>query len=388
MIKKILFFSLFIIATDSFAQAINPPEDIKTPTATSLGIYGDVPVSPYTGTTNIEVPLYSLKSLGDNLEISLNYNSSGIQVNSVPGWVGQNWSLNAGGVITRTVRGEHDYRYQVRNFSMDGRKLILKGYYYCYNKLNTNNWSNTTNLKNLASEARNYTSSNDYYEMDLEPDIFTFNFLGMHGKFFLGNDGNYKIQSDTNLKVIIEEGDLRTTSFNGYAALPKDIGKITLIDDKGIKYVFGKTPSETEYARPFYISDFAYHYINTGSYVRPNAWYLSEVIDLNGNVIYSFTYERGELNATFYPDHHYYQGSCYEYDKYQQQLVVKDGTLKSFYNGTLQFPIYLKEIETFEGNRVIFNSVNHSITPYLASDPHLSRNSLSNLPTSRGFELS
>ena len=102
--KKILLLLILFSYKVSFSQLVNPPADIKSPTASSLGKYGDIPVSHYNGTTNINIPLYSLNEEGIPLDISLSYDSGGIRVNSVAGWVGQNWTLNAGGVVTRTKR--------------------------------------------------------------------------------------------------------------------------------------------------------------------------------------------------------------------------------------------------------------------------------------------
>ena len=105
MNKAKLFSLLCLFMLKAIGQNVKPPVDIKSPTAASLGKYGDVGVSYYTGTVNIGAPLYTIEEGGIPLNIGLQYDSGGIRVNQVPGWVGQNWSLNAGGVIVRTMRG-------------------------------------------------------------------------------------------------------------------------------------------------------------------------------------------------------------------------------------------------------------------------------------------
>ena len=77
---------------------ITPP----SPNAASLGQYGDIPVSYYTGVPNISIPLYTINSGEIKLPISLSYHSSGIKVTQEASWVGLGWALNAGGVITRS----------------------------------------------------------------------------------------------------------------------------------------------------------------------------------------------------------------------------------------------------------------------------------------------
>lgn len=51
----------------------------------------------YTGTVNINIPLQKLKEDDLTLDVSLNYDATGVIVNSVSGSVGQNWNLNVGG---------------------------------------------------------------------------------------------------------------------------------------------------------------------------------------------------------------------------------------------------------------------------------------------------
>jgi hypothetical protein len=87
-----------------------PRTVFPSPTASALAKYADIPVSLYTGTANISVPLYELKSKTLSLPISLSYHSGGIKVQEAGGWVGMGWSLNSGGVITRTVRGLRYYK--------------------------------------------------------------------------------------------------------------------------------------------------------------------------------------------------------------------------------------------------------------------------------------
>ena len=64
-------------------------------------------------------------------------------------------------------------------------------------------------MKQLVEQSKtNFQDTNSYANMDLEPDIFNFNFMGMTGSFFLGQDGEWKVQSDNaNLKITIQESD-------------------------------------------------------------------------------------------------------------------------------------------------------------------------------------
>jgi hypothetical protein len=98
-------FIFFYIVIGQTNQRIIPP----SPNAASLGQFGDIPVSYYSGIPEITIPIYTIKCGCITLPISLNYHASGIKVAQESGWVGLGWSLFAGGVITRTVCGYDDF---------------------------------------------------------------------------------------------------------------------------------------------------------------------------------------------------------------------------------------------------------------------------------------
>ena len=82
-----------------------------SPQAAAMTRYADYPVSYCLGQADISIPLYEVKSRSLSLPISLSYNSSGVRVDDISGTAGLNWSLEAGGVITRTISGLPDEYY-------------------------------------------------------------------------------------------------------------------------------------------------------------------------------------------------------------------------------------------------------------------------------------
>lgn len=113
----LIFFSL--INALSFSQGlpiITPPP----PNAAALAQYADTPISNYTGVPNISIPLFNLESGKIKPPITLSYHSSGIKVAQEASFIGLGWTLNAGGLITRQVRGLDDFG------SSNGYGLILK----------------------------------------------------------------------------------------------------------------------------------------------------------------------------------------------------------------------------------------------------------------------
>ncbi|MBC9930407.1 hypothetical protein [Chitinophaga qingshengii] len=85
------------------SYAVPPP-----PNAAALARYGEIPVSQYTGIPSIEIPLFTAGSGQLKIPLSLSYHAGGIRVDEMASRTGLGWTLNAGGCVTRTVRGIPD----------------------------------------------------------------------------------------------------------------------------------------------------------------------------------------------------------------------------------------------------------------------------------------
>src|SRR5579871_4530800 len=68
--------------TDFKAKSVVPP----SPEAADLGRYGNVPVSLFTGTPKVSIPIYELKGSSLSMPISLSYNSSGYKPQDIATW--------------------------------------------------------------------------------------------------------------------------------------------------------------------------------------------------------------------------------------------------------------------------------------------------------------
>jgi YD repeat-containing protein len=357
-----------------FSQTINPPTDIKSPNTANLGHYGDVPVNLYNGTTNVNVPLYSFNEGGVPLDVSLSYDSSGVRVNSTASWVGQNWSLNAGGVITRSIRGEKDLKFRQLYRPERNITYFQQGFKNVGWRLNTTDWATTSNLANLVNESDAWTRSNDYYDMDLEPDIFIFNFMGISGKFFLGNDGQWKVQSNQNLRIEVTERLTPTFSSIASNTSSNDVGQITITDSYGVQYIFGKTDEHIEYSNP--INSWApsgggFDYYKEADEL-PNAWYLSEVRDHNNLLLYEFEYERGSKIVHMYRKHSFTKGGCMQPRDDGSWFVYSTTSNEGGkMDGSIIFPVYLKEIKASGGKKIVFNSSELITQPYDINEPGL-----------------
>lgn len=357
------FFILSLLYLSLHINAQIPSFDIPSPNAAELGSYGDVPVSYYTGKADINIPLYSLTIRDVSLPITLNYNASGILINKLPGWLGDNWSLSAGGLITRVVQGDYDelvYPEEVQARFASGRRYNYFQSYQTLNRLINNPNNNYQELRDTVLCQRN----------DLAPDLFYFNFLGKTGRFFLGNDGQWKVDSEANLEVIFDITDENNyidpfiinypSPYDNYHQ-PKTIKGFVIRDELGIQYHFGEESSCIEYSVPFFRQ-------GDREFVIPwtaNSWYLKSIIDRNGNTLYSFEYERGKYVAQLYNNgiqnswvcHKNNNGNYYTINGNGPNNYTGNNSGWDFpFDGVLNSPIYLKTITARDGTVLRFYS--------------------------------
>lgn len=200
MFKKcIILFALclpsLILAQSSIDAATNviPP----SPEAASLGKFIDMPVNTYTGLPKIEIPLYELKSYQLSLPISLSYHASGLKVEEIASSVGAGWALNAGGLVSRTIRGLNDEHHQ--GYFSTGK---LNGVFEVPPFFDDTHPSGMDQNYIFANTALNCEGSpgspTDEYAniffasrggLDLEPDLFFFQLPdGQSGKFVYDRD--------------------------------------------------------------------------------------------------------------------------------------------------------------------------------------------------------
>jgi hypothetical protein len=248
--NKKLFSLAFILcfAIHSFGQidpstALSMPNIIPpSPEAAELGKYGQIPVDLSSGIPSIDIPIYMIKTPRFQLPISLSYHASGVKVDEIAPWTGLGWSLNAGGLITRTVVGLNDDDYY--------------GYLY-YNIPQPGDLQTPT--------ANQYMDGVIRGQRDSEPDNFYYNFTGHSGKFFIG-DNKKPIQVPiTPIQIQMPDSTAQPT--------------IQIKDEHGNLYIFG-----------------TYEYVTTGSHPTSithyciSSWYLSQMISADHSDTVKFNY--------------------------------------------------------------------------------------------------
>src|SRR6266487_3514614 len=227
---------------------------VPSPTAASLGKFGDVPVSLYTGVPDISIPLFTAKGRTLELPIVLRYHAGGVKVEEIGGWAGIGWTLEAGGTITRTVRGLVD-EY--------GAGYYTTGYAF----YDGANWPNPTNFT-ILDQIRNE-------QLDGEPDRFFFDIAGRSGQFVMGPTGPYPSLQE-----------VRTIPYQNVRIEPtiSSAGAITrfvITTEDGTRYTLDSMETSTDWSTGLEDSR---HWGE--SYA--SSWFLTEIRSPGGDVINLF----------------------------------------------------------------------------------------------------
>ncbi|WP_452597216.1 hypothetical protein [Pontimicrobium sp. MEBiC01747] len=251
---------IMVLSTNTLLSQELPDYILPSPQAYQITKYGDIPVNETAGKISPSIPLYNYKVGGLNLPITLSYGGSGVRVSDLPTWTGNNWSLNAGGVITRVVKDLPDETSMPRFFydEQDLQTLItyITVYYTCYDQnmleqfFGLNNFNQNCDNNNppiidflsgyyLDVVTRELITKPDNY--DTEADVFNFSFGGYSGSFALdvkitGHQNGIAIKEVTPI-VIKNEHDLKIEVLGDFNENSNIEFVITTAD--GVKYYFG-----------------------------------------------------------------------------------------------------------------------------------------------------
>lgn len=267
------------------------------PDASALGRFGECPVSLYTGKANITIPLFDLQVSNFKMPINLTYNTSGNRIGDIASWVGMGWTLNAGGVITRAVKGMRD-EFIENGFNSHAGQMVQD-----YFSDGICDWPNS-NSNPDEIWALMQISEGVY---DGEPDEYYFNFNNYSGKFIIDKDQHEKL-IPLDGQIQISHNTINETRI-GY---PNHIVEFIITTPDGVKYYFGgsardETVSEHTVVRLDDIDNFT----NTSSKYpsslytgnvpekvveKPyfNSWYLYriELPNAKGNISLSYETDR------------------------------------------------------------------------------------------------
>ncbi len=235
---------------DNFQKMVDilPP----APNASAIIKHSAIQVNKNTGSPAINIPLFTVKGNKLSANMSIGYSSTGIKVDEIASRVGIGWSLQAGGVITRTVRGWPD----------ENSTRIAPPTTIGYN----------CGTFNFCDKIVTSTTGGSF---DAEPDLFNFSMNGISGSFILDENMDPMVIPAEKYKV---EKNFSGTTWNF---------KITTTD--GVMYYFGGTGATEKSKRQN----------NCGrefTAYMPTAWYLTKIEHPTGETI-NFTYTA--INYTY-----------------------------------------------------------------------------------------
>jgi YD repeat-containing protein len=213
-----------------------------------------VSVNNFTGVPAIGVPLYSYAhKSGIGISVSLDYFAGGIKTEESPSPAGIGWNINAGGMITRTVRGIAD--------DCPGR-----GFFY------------TPAIKNDPRD-----STYKYYrgELDGEQDVFQFNFNGRSGKFYIGKDSQCIISPLTKMKIKFTK--TVADPINSSGILSGSINQFVITAEDGVKYLFNEREEQSMVL--YYIDPTDNTTTTATTFFYGTAWYLNAIVSLSADTI-------------------------------------------------------------------------------------------------------
>lgn len=246
---------VLITSINGVAQVTNDLPDYfpVSPNAASFAKQGFYPVDYFTGKLSVNVPIYNIAVKGLSVPISLSYNTSGIQLNETASWVGLGWNLNAGGAIVRNTKGRPDSALGSQKF-----------------------WAPIPALSSsFAFTGENYKAL--YYmqkgERDTAPDEYIVSAPGLSGSFYFDQNDSYKAYfrdfQNTKVRIISDT-------------------EIEIIKDDGTIYKFGKNLQGIEVIE---VTSNPNELVQSMGQDFISAWYLTEIIAVNGTEIVSFQYK-------------------------------------------------------------------------------------------------
>jgi len=282
--KKSLFFGLFLSLSlfvaaqngnsDNFQKMVDflPP----APNAAAIIKHEALSINKNNGSPSFNIPIFSVKGNKLAANISIGYSSTGIKVDEIASRVGMGWALNAGGVVTRTVRGAVDeWNTRIRP-STDPIQSTC------------GNW----NFMNNAFSSMSCMGSG-CAGWDSEPDLFNFNMNGHSGSFVYDSSGNVFLIPVEKYKI---QKNLGSSAWD-----------FLITDMTGIEYYFGGTGAVEKTKR---LSNCGKTY---DSYIA-NTWYLVKIKHPNGE----------EINFTYLPHNYEYDNGVSQTMHWASPLVDLD----------------------------------------------------------------
>jgi hypothetical protein len=249
----------FLSFTLPIAGQVRAPQITPlSPNSASLFKYAELPVNMYTGIPSISIPLYEIKSGGISVPVSLSYHAGGFRLEDQASWTGLGWTVQAGGQVTRNIKGFADEKYD--------------GFFnHSVSYLNASQCS----VDLFDSIIKKY--------VDVQPDEFSYSMPGKSGRFIY--------QQGASQPTTIPYDPVKINKTSTVA----DLSKFEIVDEGGTIFRFGNY----KYQNSRIVE---YTYGGSGAYTEesnpmPNSWMLTEIESADTAKKIRFNYASGTSNV-------------------------------------------------------------------------------------------
>lgn len=264
-----------------------------------------IPVSNYTGRAKIDIPIYTIKEGKITVPISISYNTGGVKVDDIASAVGLNWTLNAGGVVTKIVKGKEDCFYDYHGGIVESVGWLLK--------------KDVRDKLGISNAPLGIFKANEDRDNDYEPDLFVGNAPGINLEFVHDLDQNVFELNKTGNKISSTFGSTETISFFDYPTkwhfinpnytypgggsrkMNHVISAISAVNSSGVKYNFADIEVSQSVGTANYPSlDILETTKKRFTNEKIDNYHLSEILDRQNGKAVSFEYEKYQLNKLGY----------------------------------------------------------------------------------------
>lgn len=299
--KRLISLAILLSISFRMLSQYDPKPNIIPPSADalSLGKFGDVQPNLFTGRINISIPLYTVSEYDISIPISVDYQGGGIKVTEQDGLLGLGWTLNVGGVISRSVCGMPDELYDQSNHVIgfdnldktifpnipnadNRRKEFVEAIKKRVSGYNPNDlfYFGETGYNDkecyLGYLSSVYGEQYDNGNFDTAQDTYNFNFLGKSGVFVFDKNKSCIVQSNDGVYIVYDrtQNQFIVTDANGYI------------------FVFEDIEYETYYYRENYGWNMAsWRELPEHEFKYANSWWLSSITSPTGEVV-NFNYSK------------------------------------------------------------------------------------------------
>ncbi|MDG2194274.1 MAG: hypothetical protein P8K77_05375 [Polaribacter sp.] len=284
ILSIIMLMSCFVLQSQVYDNSFNPSaESIRmartpnSPEAQAFTKYGNTPVNMYSGTPNLQIPIYTHKGRELDLPISLTYDASGVKVEQLATNVGLSWNLNVGGRISRIINGLPDDFYPgyttipYKSLWDDDLNQLIKN----YKDVSTSPLFDTQPLLLDYMVFLKKAKDNEY---DIQPDYFSFNALGQSDTFVID------IESRT--PKPLDNPRNKISIYKPINGANSPIQSWVVTADDGTIYTF----ESVEITKDINLDDSGPQSFYGYKKEYNSSWLLTKVESANGKDVYDFTY--------------------------------------------------------------------------------------------------